>query len=363
MGIVGAGKSTYADKLAEKVGGKVIASDEIRRDYVNKGEIPKAYDSKYNTIVFAEMHRQIEELAEKGESIIVDSTNVPQSSREPIIEIAKKHGYKVVGELLLISDEESERRVIERQEREGRSSHYIEDIKLAISIYKKRLMEGLPSLQEGFHEINTYDDGKLIKRELKPLIASSNMGKIAIYAQIFKELNLPYCSLKDLKVDIQVEENGETELENSLIKAKAYHEATGLPVVSNDSGLVIEKLSKEDQPGVFVRRYSGKELSDEEAIEIFSKKLHDVGGESDAYFNVALVIIDKDEKCHEKLFKSYRYMVDKPSKVIQKGLPLRSLDYNKQFGKYMSEMTIEEANISEGECIKSQMEFIKEHLA
>ncbi len=55
-------------------------------------------------------------------------------------------------------------------------------------------------------------------------------------------------------------------------------------------------------------------------------------------------------------------MIDKPSKVIQKGLPLRSLDYNQELKKYMSEMTIEEANKSEGKCIEEQKKFIKEIL-
>ena len=55
-------------------------------------------------------------------------------------------------------------------------------------------------------------------------------------------------------------------------------------------------------------------------------------------------------------------MVSTPSKVVIKGLPLRSLDYNKEYGKYMSEMTIEEANKSEGKCIEGQREFIEEVL-
>ncbi len=46
----------------------------------------------------------------------------------------------------------------------------------------------------------------------------------------------------------------------------------------------------------------------------------------------------------------------------QKGLPLRSLDFYKELGKYMSEMTIDEANAAEGECIKTQQRFIKKVL-
>lgn len=46
----------------------------------------------------------------------------------------------------------------------------------------------------------------------------------------------------------------------------------------------------------------------------------------------------------------------------QKGLPLCSLDFNKELCKYMSEMTIDEANAAEGECIKTQQRFIKKSL-
>ena len=358
MGIAGAGKSTFAKKLNEKLKGIILSSDEIRKEFVSQGVIPKEYDSKYNPIVFGELHKRVREYAEKGESMIIDSTNVLESSRSPIIEIAKEFKYKISGRLLLLDDEECVRRILQRQEHD-KTAHYISDPKLAVEIYKKRLLDGWPKLSEGFHEIITYDNGKIKDRECRVLIASTNAGKVAIYANILEKLGLDYCSLRDLKVDIEVEETGNTEIENAMLKAEAYHEVIGLPVISNDSGLVIEKFKPEDQPGVFVRRYGDRELTDEEMIDIFSKRLEAVGGESDSYFNVALVLCDKDGIYHQKLFKSERYMVAKPSKVITKGLPLRSLDYNRQLGKYMSELTIEEANASEGKCLEEQAEFIK----
>lgn len=359
MGVAGAGKSTFAKKIQEENGGTIFSSDEIRKEFVRAGVIPKEYDSKYNAIVFSEMYRRIDESASKGENIIVDSTNVPDTAREPIMKIAKRYGYKVQGEILLLDDEECVRRILNRQA-EDENSHFIKNPEEAVQIYKKRLLDGWPTLEEGFHVLNTYEAGKPVKRESKVLIASTNLGKIAIYAPTFEEYGISYCSLRDLQVGINPEETGETEEENAMIKAKAYHEATGLAVLCNDSGLVIEKFKKEDQPGVFVRRFQNRELSDKEMIEIFSQKLKEVGGESDAHFNVALVICDKAGEYHCRSFKSPRYMIAKPSKVVCKGLPLRSLDYSKKMKKYMSEMTVEEANLSEGECMLLQKQFIKE---
>ena len=85
------------------------------------------------------------------------------------------------------------------------------------------------------------------------LIATTNLGKFNIYKQIFDELNIKSISLRDVNIDIEVEETAETELENAVIKAMAYHKKTGMPVLCNDSGLIIDKLAKEDQPGVLVR--------------------------------------------------------------------------------------------------------------
>lgn len=194
----------------------------------------------------------------------------------------------------------------------------------------------------------------------KILIATGNTGKIMIYSTILKELGLKFCTLKDIKVNIDVEETGSTTEENAKIKALAYYNATGMPTLSNDSGLTIEKLAPEDQPGIFVRRYQGRELTDEETIKIFSKKLHEVGGSSSSYFDVSLALVDAKGILHSRNFKSFRLMVENPSNIIVPRLPLRSLDYDPVSKRYMSEMTIEEANAFEGDCLKQQKKFIKE---
>lgn len=193
---------------------------------------------------------------------------------------------------------------------------------------------------------------------MKVLIATSNSGKVQIYSNILDKLGIDWCSLKSMKVDVHVEETGTTTQENAILKAKAYHQATGMPVICNDSGLIIEKLLPSDQPGVWVRRFGGKELSDQELIDVFAKKIKDVGGSSESYFDIGVAIVDEKGKLYSKSFKSPRLMVDTPSKTVIKGIPLRSLDYDKVSGRYMSEMTMDEANAYEGKCMQDQIEFI-----
>lgn len=194
----------------------------------------------------------------------------------------------------------------------------------------------------------------------KILIATTNLGKFNIYKAVFDELGLECTNLKELGVVADVEENGKDEIENAVIKAKAYHQLTGLAVMANDSGLVIDKFKPEDQPGVLVRRYQGRELSDQEMIDIYIEKLNEVGGSSTGHYNVGLALIDEQGNLFTREFKPKRYFVNKPSSVVKKGVPLSSLSYDEVSGKYMSEMTTQERNDYEAEEMIKQKQFIKE---
>lgn len=48
-------------------------------------------------------------------------------------------------------------------------------------------------------------------------------------------------------------------MENAKRKALHYYRALQRPVFSEDSGLYIQGLPKEEQPGVFVRRVGGRD--------------------------------------------------------------------------------------------------------
>lgn len=195
---------------------------------------------------------------------------------------------------------------------------------------------------------------------MKVLIATTNLGKVQIYKQAFDELGLEVCCLRDLDINIDVEENGNSVVENAVIKAQAYHKITGMPVLANDSGLVIDRFSKEDQPGLLVRRYNGRELTDEEMLQVYIDKLNEVGGESEGHYDVGLAIIDQNGDLYTRTFKPKRHFINKPSKTLIKGIPLSSLCFDEVSGKYMSEMTPKERNDYEGAEFQGQIDFIKE---
>lgn len=219
------------------------------------------------------------------------------------------------------------------------------------------------SLKKGVHQVVYINKNcEIIKTKSRMLIATTNAGKVSIYKDVCKKIGVLVCSLADIKVDQTPEENGADEIENAKIKAIFYHEQTGLPVLANDSGLYIDKLSAENQPGQFVRRHNGKELTDKQLLDCYIKMIEQVGGQSDAHYNVGLCVIDENSKIYTKHFQPKRYFISTPSKKMQKGVPLNSIAYDPVSKKYMSEMTAKQKNEYEGPAMLAQQQFIQDCL-
>ena len=83
------------------------------------------------------------------------------------------------------------------------------------------------------------------------VIASQNQGKINEFNRILATLGIT-CTGATLD---DVEETGVTFAENARLKAIAAFEKTGLPVIADDSGLVVDALN--GAPGVYSARYAG----------------------------------------------------------------------------------------------------------
>ena len=95
---------------------------------------------------------------------------------------------------------------------------------------------------------------------MKLVLASKNEKKLAEMNAILSELGVEVCSEAQAGVDVDVEETGTTFEENSLLKARAVMEASGLPAIADDSGLCVDALG--GAPGVYSARYGGEGLDD-----------------------------------------------------------------------------------------------------
>ena len=177
---------------------------------------------------------------------------------------------------------------------------------------------------------------------MKLLFATTNPAKVKKYADELKKKGVELLTLKDLNLDLHVEENGNNAIENASIKARAYYEESKITTIGMDNNLFIEDLPEEKQPGTHVRRVNGKELTDDEMIDYYTTLVRENGGKLTAKWVYGMVIYDgKKEKTHT-WSKDHFYFVDKSSTKRNPGYPLDSISVVPEFNKYLVELTDEE---------------------
>ena len=184
---------------------------------------------------------------------------------------------------------------------------------------------------------------------MKVLFATTNPAKVRKYKEALKEKGIELITLKDLELNLHVEETGKNCMENALIKAKTYYEATGITSIGMDNSLFIEELPEEKQPGTHVRRVNGKELSDEEMIEYYTGLVKEYGGKLTAKWVYGMVIYSGDCVKEHTWSKSHFYFVDTASNKRNPGYPLDSIAIIPEFNKYLVELTDEEKHSNKRE--------------
>ena len=95
---------------------------------------------------------------------------------------------------------------------------------------------------------------------MKLVLASKNAHKLVEMRDILSQLGVEVVLESEVGVDVDVEETGATFEENAFLKARAVMEASGLPAIADDSGLMVDALN--GAPGVYSARYGGPGLDD-----------------------------------------------------------------------------------------------------
>ena len=121
-------------------------------------------------------------------------------------------------------------------------------------------------------------------------VASKNPDKVSEIEEILGSVGLVDEIVRDLTWE-DVEETGATLEENALLKARAVVEATGLPVIADDTGLEVEALG--GGPGVHTARFAGPDATYTENVE---KMLAEMGGLEDrgARFRTVVALVFPD---------------------------------------------------------------------
>lgn len=121
------------------------------------------------------------------------------------------------------------------------------------------------------------------------LIATANPGKAVEYRRIFEAKGVAVKTLADLSEHYEIDENGTTFEENALIKAQTLMNALQIPVLADDSGLIVDAL--DGAPGIHSARYAG-DHDDEANNRKLLKELKDVPAEQrTARFHCSIVVV------------------------------------------------------------------------
>ncbi len=126
------------------------------------------------------------------------------------------------------------------------------------------------------------------------VVATTNDSKMKEYRELIKGLPITLYSIKDLNLNIEVEENGTTYKENALIKAKALQKFTNLPILSDDSGIEIDFLGQ-NFPGVHTHRYASENGGFPFVNEMIIKKYKNEKNRH-ACYHCAIVVLNIDTK-------------------------------------------------------------------
>ena len=123
------------------------------------------------------------------------------------------------------------------------------------------------------------------------VLATRNAGKIAELGRILADVGggVEIVGLESFPDAPDVPETGLTFADNALLKARAIAAHTGLPAVSDDSGLAADALH--GMPGVLSARWAGRHGDDTANLELLLGQLADVDERGAAFVCVAALAL------------------------------------------------------------------------
>ncbi len=130
----------------------------------------------------------------------------------------------------------------------------------------------------------------------KIILASGNAGKVRELNTLLSGYGIEVVPQTEFDVPEAIED-GLSFVENAIIKARHAAKLTGLPAISDDSGIEVDALNH--APGIYSARYSGEGANDQRNNE---KMLAELNGVAEAdrsarYQCVMVFMRDGDDPC------------------------------------------------------------------
>lgn len=177
---------------------------------------------------------------------------------------------------------------------------------------------------------------------MKTVLASKNPHKLVEIQKIVERFDIQLVLESELGVDIDVEETGTTFEENSLLKAKAVMEATGLPALADDSGIAVDALN--GAPGVYSARYGFDDsLDDWGRLQLLLKNTENVpDGQRQAQFVCVITLMTPEGQMIQARGEVHGELLRAPAGTG--GFGYDPIFYYPPLGKTLAEVAPEEKN-------------------
>lgn len=128
----------------------------------------------------------------------------------------------------------------------------------------------------------------------KVIVASNNAHKIREIKEILIKYNMEVMSMKEAGIEIEIEENGKTFMENAFKKADTIHKI--MPeymIIADDSGLMVDALN--GAPGIYSARFSGEHGNYKKNNEKLLNLLKDEKNKNAKFVSAVVFIINDEE--------------------------------------------------------------------
>jgi len=199
-------------------------------------------------------------------------------------------------------------------------------------------------------------------RDMKLLIGTANKGKFIEMKEALKGLQIDLMSPADIGITETPTETGDSFRENARLKAKFYQSRCGLPVLADDSGIIVDALANE--LGVHTRRWgAGPDVSDHAWAAFFLERMR---GENNKNARFICCLCYIDEQSEERFFEGTEEgtITDELEADILPGLPLSSCFRPKGMAKVYGALSAEDKNnISHrGKAMRQFADFLRKSL-
>ena len=193
----------------------------------------------------------------------------------------------------------------------------------------------------------------------KLIVATGNQGKLKEIRAILGETEV--LGLHDLPFSVEIIEDGDTFEANAQKKAETLMKKLALPVLADDSGLVVDALS--GRPGVYSARFAGENASDADNNRKLLSELREIPEEQrTARFVCVMCLVMPDGTVYTTRGEAEGCILRQARG--ENGFGYDPLFYVKEYDKTFAELSAEEKNAvsHRGKALRSMRKIFSEVL-